>query len=298
MVRILSILILVSIIVPLSQAIPRESSQGRIEVVVSIYPLKDIVEQVGGDKVRVDFIIPPGASPHTFEPKPSDMEKLNRAKAIFLIGGGLEFWSEKVIKSLSKRPKVEILSKGLPLLKEDHGHGEREKEIFDPHIWLDPIIVMAMVDRISDTLIDLDQSNKAYYIQKTMVFKKELERLHLRITESVKGFRTREFVTFHSAWNYFSRRYGLKVIGVIEESPGKEASPAHIARIIEGIRRTKSRAVFAEPQFNPKVAEIIAKETGARLFFLDPIGDPNIRGRNSYISLMNYNISVLEKALR
>ncbi|MFN3479185.1 MAG: metal ABC transporter substrate-binding protein [Thermodesulfovibrionales bacterium] len=297
MIRILSSLIAFQIFL-LSIFLSAASGQERVEIIVSIYPLKDIVEQVGGEKVRVDFIIPPGASPHTFEPKPSDMKKLNRAEAIFLIGGGLEFWSEKVIKSLSKRPRVEILSKGLPLLREDHGHENKEKEIFDPHIWLDPVMVMMMVDRIRDTLIDLDRSNKTYYIQNTTSFKRELERLHSRITESVKGFRTREFVTFHSAWNYFSRRYGLKVIEIIEESPGKEASPAHIARIIEAIRRTKSTVIFAEPQFNPKAAETIARETGARLFFLDPIGGPHIKGRNSYIGLMNYNLSVLEKALR
>lgn len=298
MAKILSILILVSLMIPFSQALSDGSSQERIGVVVSIYPLKDIVEQVGGEKVRVDFIIPPGASPHTFEPKPSDMKKLNRAKAIFLIGGGLEFWSEKVLKSLSQRPRVEILSRGLPLLKEDHVHSDKVKEIFDPHIWLDPVMVMGMVNSIRDTLIDLDPSNKNYYIKMAEGFKRELEGLHSTIKESVRGFRVKEFVTFHSAWNYFSKRYGLRIIGIIEESPGKEASPAHVVRIIEEIRKTKGKVVFVEPQFNPKVAEVIARETGAKLFILDPIGDPRIKGRDSYIGLMNYNLSVFERALR
>lgn len=296
MIRILSSLIVFQIFL-LSISLSTASGQERIEIVVSIYPLKDLVEQVGGDKVSVDFIIPPGASPHTFEPKPSDMNKLNSAKAIFLIGGGLEFWAEKVLRSLNKKPRVVILSKGFSLSKENHLHSKHE-EIFDPHIWLDPVMVMSMVNIIRDTLIDLDPSNKNYYIKRAEGFKRELDGLHSRIKESVRGFRVKEFVTFHNAWNYFSRRYGLKVIGIIEESPGKEASPAHIVRIIEEIRKTKGKVVFIEPQFNPKVAEVIARETGAKLFILDPIGDPRIKGRDGYIGLMNYNISVFERALR
>lgn len=273
------------------------SNQGEIKIVVSIYPLKDIVDQVGGKKVMVDYMVPPGASPHTFEPKPSDMKKLERANILFLIGGGFEFWADKVIRSLSKKPRIVVLSRGLSLLRE-HSHGHGKEEIFDPHIWLDPLMVISIVERIRDVLIDSDPSGRVYYSQKSEAFKKEILKLHSRITESVKGFRIREFVTFHSAWNYFSKRYGLRVIGTIEESPGKEASPVHIARIIEEIRKSKARVVFAEPQFNPKAAEVIAKETGSRLFILDPIGDPRIRGRDSYISLMDYNLSILEKALK
>jgi zinc transport system substrate-binding protein len=270
-----------------------EASGGMItKVVVSIYPLKEMVEQVGGEKVRVDFIVPAGASPHTFEPKPSDIKKLNQAEVLFLIGGGFEFWAEKVISTLNKRPRVVILSEGLPLLKEE---GE---EHFDPHIWLDPVMVMTMVDKIRDTLINTDPLNKAYYMQRAERFKGEIKSLDSRIKESVRRFSRKEFVTFHSAWNYFSKRYGLRVIGVIEESPGKEASPAHIARIIDALKKTGSRVVMVEPQFSPKAAEVIAKETGARVFVLDPLGNPHTKGRDSYIGLMNYNLSILEKALR
>lgn len=278
------------------------SSQERIGVVVSIYPLKDIVEQIGGERVGVDYMIPPGASPHTFEPKPSDIKRLDRANLLFLIGGGLEFWADKIVSALNKKPRVIVLSKGLPLLKEKHSHGARDrydkKEFFDPHIWLDPIMVMSMVDRIRDAIVDSDPSNRTYYTQRAERFKDEIMKLHLRIEETAKRFRIREFVTFHSAWNYFAKRYGLRIIGIIEESPGKEASPAHIAKIVKEIRKTKAKVVFAEPQFNPKAAEVIAKETGAEVFILDPIGGPDIKGRASYIELMNHNLSVLASALR
>jgi ABC-type Zn uptake system ZnuABC Zn-binding protein ZnuA len=105
-------------------------------------------------------------------------------------------------------------------------------------------------------------------------------------------------VTFHPAWNYFSKRYGLKVAGVIEESPGRESSPKHIAKIVSEIKRINSRIVFAEPQFNPKIAEVIAKEAGAKVLFLDPIGGADVKGRDTYIGLMRYNLSVMEEGMR
>ncbi len=295
MFRILFLAILLPVC--LLQSFSRASQQDKLKIAVSIYPLKAIVEQVGEKRVEVDFIVPPGASPHTFEPRPSDIKKLNDADALFLIGGGLEFWSEKIIRTLKKKPLVVVLFDGLSLLKETHSHGHNKEESFDPHIWLDPVMVIAMVDRIRDTLLRLDPVNRLYYLQEAERFKKELNELHLKITNSVSAFKHKEFVTFHSAWNYFARRYGLKVTGIIEESPGKEASPAHIARLVNALRKTGGKVVFVEPQFNPKAADVIARETGARLFVLDPIGGPHLKGRDSYIGLMNYNLSILEKAL-
>lgn len=292
---IFSVLIINILSLSLSDAL----CEDKIMIVTSLFPIADLIKQVGGERVSVDYLIPPGVSPHAFEPKPSDMKKLNQARIFFVIGGRFEFWADKSMKALDKKPKLIILSKGLPLLKdEDHRHHDHDREeAFDPHIWLDPLMVLMMVERIRDALIELDPLGGEYYIQRAWEFKEKIMKLHQRITETVKGFKIREFVTFHSAWNYFSKRYGLKVLGIIEESPGKEASPAHIARIVKEIRKSKTKVVFVEPQFNPKEAVVIAKETGAKVFMLDPIGGPDIRGRDSYINLMDYNLTILKRAL-
>lgn len=279
------------------------SSAEKINVVVSIHPLRDIVRQVGGDKVNVDFIVPAGASPHTFEPSPSDMRKISNAKMLVLIGSGFEFWAEKTVRSAGRKDlKVVILSKGVPLMHEAHPHDEDKKhhreDIADPHIWLDPLLVKDMTDRVASALIEADASHRDYFLQRAEGFKKELQALHIKIAESVKDFKIKEYVTFHSAWGYFSKRYGFKITGVIEESPGKEASPKHIARIIRAIRHSGSKVVFAEPQFNPKIAEVIAKEAGAKILLLDPIGSPDIKGRDTYTGLMGYNLSILEQAMK
>lgn len=273
----------------------------KINVVVSIYPLKDIVQQVGGDRVKVDFIVPPGASPHTFEPTPSDMIKIHSARLFVIIGAGLEFWADKAIRAAGGKDLTIIsLSNGIHLIPEVPSHGGKEGHhthgAADPHIWLDPLLMKDMAQKIADTLCVLDSAGRAYYAEKAEAFKKELDRLHLELSEKTSRFRTKEYITFHPAWNYFSRRYGLRVAEVIEESPGKEASPRHIAKIIKEIKRIGTKVIFAEPQFNPRIAEIIAKEAGARVLLLDPIGSPE--QRSSYLALIRYNLSIMKEAMQ
>ncbi len=276
---------------------------GKIPVVVSIYPLLDMVRRVGGDRVQVDFMVPPGASPHTFEPKPSDMIKVHDARVFVIIGAGLEFWAEKVIRSAGRKDlKVLVLSKGLPLIygadSDDEHRGLQGRTSADPHVWLDPVLAKEMVNAIAAMLAAVDPSHGRNFRENAERFGKEIDSLDTFIAERVRTFRTREYVTFHPAWNYFSRRYGLKVAGVIEESPGKEPSPKHIARLVNEVKHTGARVVFAEPQFSPKIAAVIAKEAGAKVLFLDPNGGPGLQGRDTYIGLMRYNLSMLEEAMR
>ncbi len=298
---------IVWIVLPLCLGIPPVHGQPpaaeRIPVVVSIYPLLDMVRQVGGERVQADFMVPPGASPHTFEPKPSDMMKVHEARIFVIIGAGLEFWAEKVIRSAGKGDlKVLVLSKGLPLIYGEDSHDEHRglqgRKTADPHVWLDPVLAKEMVNAIAAELAAMDPSHGRYFGENAERFRREIDGLNASIADKVRSFRTREYVTFHPAWNYFSRRYGLTVAGVIEESPGKEPSPKHIARLVNEIRRSGARVVFAEPQFSPKIAEVIAKEAGAKVLFLDPNGGPGLQGRDTYLGLMRYNLSVLEEAMR
>jgi ABC-type Zn uptake system ZnuABC Zn-binding protein ZnuA len=166
----------------------------------------------------------------------------------------------------------------------------------DPHIWLDPVIASNIVTKIEKALTEADPQDAMFYKHNASMYKEKLSQLDKEISEKVRTFRIKEYVTFHPAWNYFSRRYGLKVAGVIMESPGKEPSPKHIAKIMKDINRIGSKVVFVEPQFNPKIAESIAKESGARVLYLDPIGGQ--KGKETYIDTMRYNISVMESVMK
>jgi zinc transport system substrate-binding protein len=245
-------------------------SADRILVAASIAPLADFARQVGGDRIEAITLIPPGASPHTYELKPSQVRQVAGARLLILNGAGLEYW-------------------GIPLL--DAGaHGA------NPHIWLDPQQAMRQVEHIRDALARLDPGHAAAYRENAARFLAELQGLDREIAAEVRGWRTKQFIAFHPAWVYFARRYGLEQAGVIERSPGREPSPAELARIVETAKRVGARAIFAEPQFSPKAAEAIARESGARVLFLDPLGS-SLKDR-SYLAMMRSNVFQMAPALR
>jgi len=286
--------LITTILILLFLIISNHSFAEKIKVIASIAPLADFTKQVGGERVDVKLLLPPGASPHIYEPTPKAMKDVSNARVFVKIGAGLEFWAEKIIKaSGNKRLIIVDSSSGVSLIRETHSHSSLSA---DPHIWLDPVIAVGIVTKIEKALIEADPQGTQFYKQNAFIYKKKLFQLDKEISKKVKTFRIKEYVTVDPAWNYFSKRYGLRVAGVIEESPGKEPSPKHIANIIREINRIGSRVVFVEPQFNPKIAEAVAKESGARVLFLDPIGWQ--KGRGTYIDMMRYNVSVMEGVMK
>ena len=269
----------------------------KIKVIASITPLADFVKQVGGEKVEVKLLLPPGASPHTYEPTPKAIKDISDAKVFIKIGAGLEFWAEKIIQSSGNKQLITInSSSGVSLFKQHKEHHLHVSSGVDPHIWLDPLIAIDIVAKIEKTLTEIDPKNAGVYKQKASVFREKLSNLDKEISARVRTFKIKEYVTFHSAWNYFSKRYGLKVAGAIEESPGREPGPKQIEKINKEINRIGNKVVFVEPQFNPKIAEAIARESNAKVLYLDPIGGQ--KGRETYIDMMRYNIAVMESVMK
>jgi len=266
----------------------------KIKVIASIVPIADFVTQIGGEQVEVTLLLPPGASPHIYEPTPKTISDIADAKIFVKIGAGLEFWAEKIIKASGNENLVVVTaSSGIPLIHEPRAHSPSG---VDPHIWLDPTIASMIVTKIEKSLIEVDPLNAEFYMLNASVYRKKLSQLDREISEKVMTFKIKEYVTFHTAWNYFSKRYGLIVAGVIQESPGKEPSPKHIAKIIKEIKRIGSSVIFVEPQFNPKIAETVARECNAKIVLLDPIGGQ--KGKETYVDLMRYNISAMERVMK
>lgn len=292
----------------LGACLAASASSAPMQTVASIFPVADMIKQVGQDRLEVRTLLPPGASPHTFEPTPQQMIGLSKARLFIKIGAGLEFWAERLLKAASSTDLMILdLSQGMPLLYGIHRHAHEHDAKkaspageggADPHYWLDPVLAQKMVERIAQQLIKMDSAHAMTYLENAKRYNADLDGLHQEIKAKVKEFRTREYVTFHPAWNYFSRRYGLRVIGVIEEAPGREPSPRDIARMVKELKKFKTRIVFAEPQFNPKIAHALAKEVGGKVLFLDPLGDPNHPEKSSYLKLMRYNLSQMERLMR
>lgn len=288
----------------LSTQTPKAHALEKIKVVATIHPLADIVKNIGKERVEVTTMLPSGASPHIFEPTSSMMRNIRQSRLFFKIGADLELWADRIIKSAaSSRLKVIDLSTGMPLIFSAHGHETdnkhtQHKKHPDPHYWLDPVLCLTLIDKISSALAEADPEFKNTYISNAAAYKKEIESLHKEILQMTSTFTNRGYVTFHSAWAYFSARYKLEILGVIEEAPGREPSPKNISRIISSLKKTRTKVVFAEPQFNPKVAEAIAEEAGAKVVFLDPIGSPHNKQTDTYLKLMRYNAAQIRQAMK
>ena len=276
----------------------------KLQVITSIYPIADMIQQVGGDLVDVTCVLQAGASPHTFEPKPSLVKKFSSARVFFIVGAGFEFWAQKFVNLSGKRLKTVVLSQGVSLIHTTEHHHDKtdvsdhKSAVANPHIWLDPEIVKSMVKKIIVALCEVDPQHKIYYNQQGKKYLDELDKLHRLIKATVETFSIRKYVSFHASWDYFARSYGLESVGVIEAAPGRDPTPLQIRNIIALIKKHRIRAVFAEPQLNPRAAKVIAREANVNVLLLDPLGGSEIKKRSTYLDLMKYNLSVLQEAMK
>jgi zinc transport system substrate-binding protein len=263
----------------------------RLQVVASIPPLADFARQIGGDRVHVETLIPGGASPHTYELTPAQLKAVNGARVLVLNGVGLEFWADKVISS-AHNPALAVIrvSEGLKILA-----GDEDSPGGNPHTWLSPQKAALQVEKMRDTFAAVDPAGAAVYRSNAGRFLSELRTLDEDIRTAVAGYSNRRFISFHAAWTYFAVDYGLEEAAVVEQRPGQEPSPAEIAAIIRKAKEIKAKAIFAEPQFSTKAAEVIAEECGARVLLLNPLGEPP---DYRYLDMMRNNLRQISEALR
>lgn len=272
---------------------PRAAPGGgqAVGVAASILPLADFARQVGGDRVTVQALVPPGASPHTYEPTPAQLVLLSRARVLVLNGVGLEFWADKVIAAAHNPGLIVVrAAAGLPVLA-----GEPDEPGGNPHVWLSPLDAIHQVELIRDGLSRADPAGAATYRANAVRYVAELRALDAEIRDTVATFRTHRFIAFHPAWAYFARDYGLEQAAVIEGSPGREPSPADVAAIIRTARAIGARAIFAEPQYPTKAAQVVAEEAGAEVLLLDTLGRPPTF---AYLATMRYDLAQLARGLR
>ena len=268
----------------------RAAATERVVIAASIAPLADFAGQIGQGRVDVITLVPPGASPHTYELKPSQVVKVAEAQLLILNGAGLEYWADKLVE-VANNPSLEVVdtSAGISLIDTgDHGA--------NPHIWLDVRQAIMQVRHIRDALVRVDAGAAEQYRANAQSYISQLVALDREIEAELRGWTSRQFVAFHPAWVYFARRYDLKQVAVVVESPGREPSPVDIVRVIETARQIGARAIFAEPQFSSKAAEAIAEESGAKLVFLDPLGSQ--LSEFSYLDLMRANVTQMRSMMK
>ncbi|MBI3996004.1 MAG: zinc ABC transporter substrate-binding protein [Nitrospirae bacterium] len=284
-------------VTPSSGATDSNTPDKPIKVIATFPVLTDLVRQVGRDRVTVVGLLSGMESEHTYTPKPADILAIGQARLLVKIGLGLEVWVDGLIKNAGNRRLLVITtSKGVPLLKNpDTPNGSTS--LGDPHIWLDPENAKLMVRHITEGLLKIDPAHKEYYMRNQAEYIQELDRTQKRLMTKLKPLRNKKIITHHAAWSYFARRFGLTIRGSIASQAGTEPSAKHLSDLIRIIKAEKIRVIVSEPQLNPKLPQILARETGATVVVLTPIPGA-LPGAETYRSMIEYDVNRLVDALK
>ena len=267
----------IALLAPLAAA-----ARARLPVYVSVAPQAYLVEQIGGELVKVRVLVPPGRSPHTYEPLPRQLAALASSRALFRVGVPFETGLMEKIRGSHHGLRIVDTREGVRLLGLDgeddhlhqhrHGPGDHHREMAseaDPHIWLDPQRVKVQARTVASALGQIDPLKRETYDMNLAKLIAEFEALDRRIAERLAPFRGQAFMVYHPAFGYFADRYGLKQVAV--EIEGKQPGARHVAELIRKARAEKIRVIFVQTGFSRTSAEVIAQEIGGVVRELDPL---------------------------
>jgi zinc transport system substrate-binding protein len=261
-------------------------------VVTSFYPMYIFTENIVGDipGVRVvNMTEPQQGCLHDYQMIPADLKTLDKADIFVINGAGMEAFMDKVVK---QRPDMKIVeaSKGIELLKDENGEE-------NAHVWVSISGAVKEVDNIAEGLAKADPQNADAYRKNAGEYVKQLEAEKDKMHKALDGFKNKNIVTFHEAFPYFAKEFNLNIVSVVEREPGTEPSAGELAGLIDSIKSSNVKVLFAEPQYSKRAAESIARQTGAKVYMLDPV----VTGAkdappDSYIKAMEENLKVLVDA--
>lgn len=264
-----------------------------LTIAASFYPMYIFTLNVAKDIPNVNVVNltkPTTGCLHDYALTTDDMKNLEDAQILVINGAGMESFMDKIT---SRMPDLKIVeaSQGIPLIKGDGDEGD------NPHVWLSVTNAITQVKTIGDRLSSLDPANASKYQENTAAYIKKLEALKTKMHETLDGVQQRNIVTFHEAFPYFAQEFNLNTVGVVEREPGTAPSAKELSETIEQVKGLGIKALFAEPQYPTKAAEAIAKETGAKVYTLDPIVTGPMDA-DAYINLMESNLITLQEALK
>lgn len=273
-------------------------SAGKVTVVTTTTVFADLVASVGGDLVSVTSLVPKNADVHTFEPRPADVRAIASAKLLVMNGLGLDDWLSKTITNAS--------ASGTPLLKLGQDlpgvmllTGETAGTE-NPHLWMDVKYAELYVNRIATALKSADPAHAAAYDTQAAAYKQQLETLDGWVRTQVATIpeANRKLVTFHDAFPYYAREYGITIVGVAVEAPGQDPSAGYTAQLVTAIKKAGVKAIFSESQFPTKLIDQLAAEANCKVvanLYDDALGDPPV---TSYEEVIRWDTTQLVGALR
>ncbi len=270
------------------------TADDRLHVVATTTVLADLVRQVGGDRVTVESLVPKGGEAHTFDPTPSDVRRVVEADLIVRNGLGLDDWLLALIEDAGATAPVVALGEGLPGADYVDDGGQ-----VNPHLWLDVAYGRAYAARIAGELERLDPAHAADIRATAAAYDARLAALDgdIRTRLSAIPEADRTIISFHDAFPYFARAYGLTVDGTVVDAPGQDPSAAQVEALIAEVRAKGIKAILAEAQFSDKLVRAIADEAGATVvsdLYTDSVGDAPV---DTYESIMRWDADRLVEIL-
>lgn len=268
-----------------------------IRAVTTMSILADMVNNVGGDRVAAENIIPIGAGPEDYQSTPQDAQKIAGADILFYNGFGLEEWLDPLFESAGKpdMPRVAVAT-GLAGIDADDEFTQG-----NPHFWMSAANGVTYVANIRDALIKLDPAGEAVYTANAARYTEQLNALNTELKQQAATLpeADRRLVTNHDAFPYFAREYGFTIIGNLLANPEAQPSAGEIAQLVETIKRENVKAVFSESQFNPKLTQTLADEAGVSVvagLYTDTLGEPG-SAEATYIDMLRSNMTTIVDAL-
>ena len=283
-------------------------------VVTTIFPLQEFAGAVGGERAQVTLLLPPGAEPHTWEPRPSDIVTLSRADIFIYVSNEMEPWVPGILKSITPG-NLTVYQAGQWLPKrsgqghssyqdESHLHGQNEEageHAGDPHLWLDFSFDQTIVDNIAEAFVALDPEQRDYYLHNAQAYKAKLSELDAQYRATLGKCDRRELILGgHAAFGFLVERYGLRQIALYDFSPNAEPTPRKMAESINLAREHEAQAIFFEELVSDKLAKAIAREVGAKTLVLNPganLSKKQIETGVTFILLMEQNLENLRDGL-
>ena len=301
----------------------KTTSDKKLNVMASFYPMYDFAVKVGGDKVEVTNMVPAGTEPHDWEPAATDIKNLEDADVFIYNGAGMEHWTEDVLDSLENKDLIVVeASKGLTLLEgkeeeededesadssseksedeEESDNSDSEEITYDPHVWLNPLNAEAEMENIKNAFVEADPENKDYYEKNYENYVEKFTQLDKDYREGLADTKSKNLITSHEAFGYLCQAYGLNQVGIEGLSPDSEPDASRMDEIIQFAKENDVKTIFFEELVSPKVSETIADEIGAKTAVLNPLEgltDEEISAGEDYFSVMESNLKTLEEAL-
>lgn len=290
---------------------------GRLKVIATIFPLYDFARNIGGDRISVTMLLPPGSDVHHYELKPNDIIRVSKADIFLFTSFELEQWAYKIINAAAEKTNMLAVETGqdaflLPLpespeLDPDHSEAPRAKDPdhaskYDPHIWLDAANAQKMIDNIAAAFIIRDPKNSEVYKENAGRYKRRLTELDEKCRVSLSACKTKTVLhAGHWAFAYLANRYGLRYQSAYNSSADAEPSPQQILALMEQVRAQKLRYIYYEDLTAPKLASMMASETGVELLKLNnghDVGKKDFQEGETFLSLMEKNLVNLKKGMQ